>query len=882
MGIVFRARDAKLQREVALKLLPDHFAGDPERLARFQREAQVLASLNHPNIAQVHGLEESAGTPCIVMELVEGDTIQDRLKLGAMPIDDALQIARQVAEALEAAHEKGIVHRDLKPANIKIAPGHKVKVLDFGLAKTLLDAQSVTLSNSPTLMSASVPGMILGTAAYMSPEQAKGQDADHTTDVWAFGCVLYEMVTGAPVFDGGTVSEIIAGVLKSEPDWNRLPADTPENVRRLLRRCLQKDRKRRLQNIGDARIEIEDAPAAPAAQQTPIKQSDVGRRERLAWVIGVTLLGVTVLGFSIGLTFLSTGSGREAIPDRPLVRLRVDLGPEAMPGTMITAAISPDGARIVFPWRNSDGAQILATRKLDESRVTPLPGTEDAVNPFFSRDGRWIGFVSRGSLKKVLVEGGAPITLANIANPRGATWAADDYIIAPLSNGRPLSLIPAAGGETQLLTELDGDELSQRWPQILPDGRAVIFTGRSPTLNSYENATIDAFTITTKERRTLWRGGYFGRYVPSRGTKGHLLYIHEGVLFGVPFDPQRLELEGTPSAIVEGVATDPISGGGQFDVSTNGTLVFLDGPGTRSWSMLSLDASGKTEPLQPKPGMYYSPRFSPDGRRLAFAVEAGNGSDIFVYDFASQSTTRLTFSQQGNIEPLWTPDGKHIVYRSTRPRVLWWIRADGGEPVRLTSTTDQDILPTSFSLDGTRLVYQEGGNVFILPLDLSDPDRPKPGTREPLLSSPANETFATFSLDGRWIAYVSNESGRNEVYVRRSSVPAGKWQISAGGGNFAMWSRTGHEIFYVGPDNRIMVAEYQTSGDSFVVRKTRQWSSTQIFSPGFVPLNLSPDGKRVALLEDPALRAEKKENLHVTFLLNFFDELRRRAPVTGK
>jgi serine/threonine-protein kinase len=880
MGIVFRARDTKLRRDVALKLLPHHLVDNPERLARFEREAHVLASLNHPNIAQIYGVEESLTNRCIVMELIQGETLEERLQRGPIPIDEVLRIAKQIAEALETAHEKGIVHRDLKPANIKVAPDTTVKVLDFGLAKASHHPQAAVLSNSPTMIGGSAPGVILGTAAYMSPEQAKGQDANHTADVWGFGCVLYEMVTGARAFGGQTAGEIIAAVLKSEPDWDRLPVDTPENLRRLLRRCLQKDRKHRLQNLGDARLEIEDAQS-DASQRESLDRRAVQRTQRLVWVLGIGLLGAVA-----ALAWLSSWPQRNALePDRPLLRFSVDLGPEAEAGAMITAAISPDGTRIVFPWRDAGGSQILAARKLDESTVTRLAGTEGAVNPFFSPDGRWIGFVARGSLKKVLADGGAPITLASLNNPRGATWTADDSIIAPLTNRAALARIPGNGAAARLVTQLDGEELSHRWPQILPGGRAVLFTGRSPTLNSYENAAIDVVTLATKERRTLWRGGYFGRYVPSRGRRGHLLYIHEGVLFGVPFDPERLELEGTPSPVLERVAADPLSGGGQFDVSTNGTLVYLEGSGTRAWSLVTLTADGKTEAIVPNPAMYYSPRFSPDGRRLAFAIEAGNGSDIFVYDFANRSTTRLSFDQQGNIEPIWTPDGQHIVYRSIRRAALWWVRADGvGEPQRLYSSSAPAIQATAFSPDGRRLAFQEERDpsdsldVSILPLDVSDPDHPRPGAPQRLLSTSANETLAAFSPDGQWIAYSSDESGQSEVYVRRDSEPAGKWQVSIGGGSLPMWSRTGREILYRGPGNRIMVAAYQVSGDSLVPRQPRQWSSIPTLSPGFTNLDLAPDGKRIAALL--SLEPPRTGTLHVTFLLNFFDELKRSAPAT--
>lgn len=526
---------------------------------------------------------------------------------------------------------------------------------------------------------------------------------------------------------------------------------------------------------------------------------------------------------------------------------------------------------------------MLAIRRLDQSRVIPLPGTENGQDPFFSPDGRWIGFLTAGNLKKVLVQGGAPVTLANVFTARGATWDADGSIIAALTNRSALDRIPAAGGTPQPVTKLDPGELTHRWPQVLPGGHAVLFTGRSPTLNSYENASIDVVTLKTGARKTLWRGGYFGRYVPSRGARGHLVYLHEGTLFAVPFDPGRLELEGTPIPVVEDIASDPLSGGGQFDVSATGTMVYLAGGGAPAWMLVSLDAAGKTKPILNQAGMYYSPRFSPDGRKLALAVEAGSGSDIFIHDFARESMSRLTFNQQGNIEPVWTPDGKYIVYRSVRGGALWWVRADGGgEPRRLQEAPGPEIQACSFSPDGTRLAYQvtnlsTGSDVFILPLDLSDPDRPKPGQPQPLMATAAGERYPAFSPDGRFMAYQSDDSGVYEVYVRRVDGPAATWQISAGGGRMARWSHGGRQIFYQAPGNRIMVADYDLAGDSIVPRKPRLWSPTQLFDPGYLNLDIAPDGKRFAVFLPPPARTEKEGAVHVTFLLNFFDELRRRA-----
>jgi serine/threonine-protein kinase len=570
-------------------------------------------------------------------------------------------------------------------------------------------------------------------------------------------------------------------------------------------------------------------------------------------------------------------------PDQPLIRLNVDLGREAVAGELVTAAISPDGSRIVFPRRGADGRIVLATRRLDEAKVTELPGTGGGFSPFFSPDGQWIGFFANRALQKILVQGGAPVILATGSTPRGGTWDWDgNSIIAALNNRSMLFRVPAAGGSIEPVTHFEAGEISHRWPQILPGGRAVLFTGRSPSLNTYENAAIDVVTLKTNERKTLWRGGYFGRYLPTRGKRGHLVYIHEGTLFAVPFDPKGLALEGTPVPIVDYIASDPTSGGGQFDVSATGTLVYLSGTGRRSWPMSLLDASGKTETILPNPGMYYSPRFSPDGRKLAFAIEAGNGSDIFVYDFASHSTTRLTFTQQGNIEPLWTPDGKYIVYRSIEPAAIWWIRADGGGEPQLLRKGGGEAQACSFTPDGKRLAFntinlETGIDILILPLDLTDPDHPKPGTPQPLLTSPAAERYAAFSPDGQWIAYASDESSRQEVYVRRVTEPGGKWQISTSGGNMPMWSRQGQQIFYV-VGGRIMVADYEVTGNSFVRHNPRLWSPAQVFDPGYLILDLAPDAKRFAVFVNPAPPTENPATVHVTFLLHFFDELRRRVP----
>jgi serine/threonine-protein kinase len=862
MGAVYRATDTKLGRDVALKVLPEAFASDPDRLARFTREAQVLASLNHPNIAAIYGVEDRT----LVMELVEGPTLAERISEGPVPLEEALEIARQIGDALEAAHEKGVVHRDLKPANIKVTPEGRVKVLDFGLAKALSnDAPAPTGDgvNSPTLtMRSTVLGMILGTAGYMAPEQAKGKPVDKRADIWAFGVVLYEMLTGQTLFEGETVSDTLAAVLTKEPDWER----TPKKVRRLLRACLEKDPKRRLRDISDAWRLLDEAPeeppAAAAASRTP-------------WIAVAAALAIAALAG----WWVAWRATRPA--DHPLTRLSVDLGPDALVGPNLTAAISPDGRRLVFSMRGPDGKQQLATRLLDQEQATLLPGTEGGFDPFFSPDGQWIGFFTSGQMKKISVQGGAAVALCPVSQAKGGSWGEDGNIITPLNHLAALSRVPAAGGTPQWLTKLAPGELTHRWPQVLPGGEAVLFTA-SPSSIAHENANIEAVSLKTGQIKVVQRGGYFGRYLPS----GHLLYVHQGVLFGVPFDPARLEVRGTPTPLVQDVAANAISGGGQFDFSSSGTLVYLPGKeSAQAWQVAWLDSFGKMQPLLAVPRDYSLPRLSPDGRKLAFF----SGADIYVHDVERNTTTQLTFNANSR-SPIWAPDGKHILFSNGSS--LAWTRSDGAsEPQRLLQSPNA-MLPWSISPDASRLAFHEtssetGTDLWTLPLDMTDPDHPKAGKPEPFLRTAADEIVARFSPDGRWIAYRSNESGSAQIYVRpfRVGAPAGsggKWQISAAGGLYGIWSNNGRELFYETPDNRIMVVDYTVSGDSFIPGKRRLWSDRQIYYPGGSNLDLAPDGKRFVVFTMPETVGGQKGSVHVTMLENFFDEVRRRIPVGSK
>jgi serine/threonine-protein kinase len=850
MGEVWRATDTKLGREVALKVLPASFAQDAERMARFEREAKVLASLNHPHIAQIYGIEERA----LVMELVEGETLK-----GPLPLQTALDYARQVADALETAHEKGVVHRDLKPGNIMITPAGVVKVLDFGLARVAAEPASDS-TNSPTqTISPTRAGVILGTAPYMSPEQARGKAADKRADIWAFGCVLYEMLTGKQAFTGETTTDILAAVVTKEPDLEKVPA----KVRRLLRKCLEKDPRKRLRDIGDAWELVEEVGQA----LSPTNAS----RSSAPWIAAVALaLVAAFLGFALW---------RATRPiDHPLTRFSVNLGPDALPGQNLTAAISPDGRRLVFAARGPDGKQQLATRLLDQAQATFLTGTENGSDPFFSPDGQWIGFTAGAELKKISVQGGAPVTLSRAARGvPGASWGRDGNINAALGTGVPLSRIPAAEGPPQPLTRLGSGEITHRWPQVLPGGDTVLFTSASAGLE--ENASIEAISLKTGQIKIVQRGGYYGRYLPG----GFLVYVRQGVLFGVRFDPARLEVRGPPTPLVEDLAANPITGGGQFDFSATGTFVYAAGKSAaQAWQVAWLDSSGKTQPLVATPGAYLYPRLSPDGRKLAFT---GDGQDVYVHDLERDTTTRLTFTGHGSW-PVWTPDGRHIVFEfDANDYSLYWIRSDGaGDPQRILENPNFT-RPWSISPDGRWLASIEidpatGFDLWTLPLDITDPDHPRPGKPEPFLRTPADEVVPRFSPDGRWIAYRSNESGRNEIYVRPFPAGSGgKWQVSSVGGLYAFWANNGRELFYETADNRIMVVNYTVNGPSFVRGKPRLWSDKQLFFTGTSNLDLAPDGKRFVVLSLPETPAGgEKGTVHVTILENFFDEVRRRIP----
>ena len=887
MGEVYQAHDTKLGRDVAIKVLPANFVNDPERLSRFQREARMLAALNHANIATIYGLEQSGGTSYLVMELVSGETLAERVKGdGAVPIEEALAIAKQIAEALEAAHEKLIIHRDLKPANVKVTPEGKVKVLDFGLAKAFSgDETGSDPSNSPTLsQAATMQGVILGTAAYMSPEQARGKAVDKRTDIWAFGCVLYELLTGKAAFHGEDVTDILAAVVRAEPDWQALPTATPLKVRDLLRRCLQKDRRQRVHDAADVRIEIEEALAAPPTADAGAAARAIGGwRERLTQATAA-LFAIVAIAFAIGFELrapksqqqmrLSTEIGADA-------NLYTDYGPAAM--------LSPDGTRLALVATGSDQKRRIYVRSLDQLQARALSGTEGAINPFFSPDGQWLGFFADGKLKKISAQGGgAAVTLCDAANGRGGSWGEDGTIVFTSDFRVALSKVPSAGGTPQPLTTLDkqAGEITQRWPQVLPGGKAVLFTSSvvAGAGAGFEDGATVVYSIASGQRKTVQRGGFHARYLPS----GHLVYMHEGTLLAVPFDLKRLEVTGQPAPILEGVVTAPDSGGAQFSFSETGNFAYIAGhSGGVNVSIYWMDREGKFTPLRQTPSAYYNLAFSPNGKRLALDIIDGKRRDIWLYEWERDTLTRLTFAGEANSFPVWTPDGQRITYSSVDKdgaNNLWWIRADGaGDTQRLTESKSPQFA-RSWHPDGKVLAFNQitaTSDIMTLPIEGNEKSGWKPGQPKPFLNSTFLEQSPAFSPDGHWLAYHSTESGSYEVYVRPFPGPGGKWQISTGGGIIPKWSRNGKELFYRTMDDKLMVVTYTTSGDSFHADKPQLWAPGQFTDRGATyNFDLHPDGKRFAVLKAPGTEQTAPAN-KVNFIFNFFDELRSKFP-TGK
>jgi serine/threonine-protein kinase len=900
MGEVYRARDTKLQRDVALKVLPQLFAVDADRLARFEREAQVLASLNHPHIAAIYGLEQSGGAQMLVLELVEGGTLADRLEHArpqadggshGLPIPEALSVARQIADGLQAAHERGIVHRDLKPSNVAITHDGQVKVLDFGLAKLDIEAPaeapasdpnaatmpplagaSKSAMTSPAAMTAA--GIILGTAPYMSPEQAKGRPADKRSDVWAFGCVLYEMLTGRPAFSGEDLSDTLANVLKSEPDWAALPSNVPPAIRTLVQKCLEKDRRKRIADISVAAFILDD----PNLLAAPVAAGHVSPVSPRRWQSAALALAALILGSAITIPSVRYAMRGEAAG--PLSRLAITAsGPTAFlsANNDREIAISPDGSRIAYVGGNGT----IFVRSLDQLEPVALTGLGLPRGLFFSPDGQWIGFFDAAiALRKVPVTPGPVITLCKISGPpRGAAWGTDSTIVFATNDpATGLLRVPEGGGDPVVLTKpnTQNDEQDHWWPAVLPDGKGLLFT-IVPATGSVDNARVAVVDPQGGAQKLLIDRGSDAHYVSS----GHLLYAQTGTVRGVGFDLGRLEVKTTAITVLPQVTTTRF-GAGEFDVAGNGTLVYRPlGQQTAARTLVWVDRQGHEEAVPLPPRAFQSPRVAPDGKRVALEIQG----DIWIWTIGRDTIARLTFDPALDQFPVWTPDGRRIVFGSDRTSNgqanLYVQNADGsGSNERLTESPNQQF-PMSVAPDGKQLVYRESApslDLMLLPFD-----QPKQGRA--LVNTSFAEQNGEVSPDGRWLAYQSNESGRFEIYVRPfPNVEAGRWQISTSGGIQPLWSKNGQELFYVATTG------LGANGAMMAVRvEGNRWdavAAAKLFDDSYYhgaaagsghSYDVALDGKRFLMIKSGG-GSESPDSSALIVVQNWFGELTKLVP----
>jgi serine/threonine-protein kinase len=879
MGAVYRARDTRLGRDVALKVLSPELAADPDRLARIEREARLLAALNHPHIAAIYGIEQVDGVGGLILELVEGPTLDDRIARGRLSLDETWHIAKQIAEALEAAHEKGIIHRDLKPANIKITPDGNVKVLDFGLATVRdVDGAPLDLATSPTMMR-TTPGMILGTAPYMSPEQATGREADRTADVWAFGCVLYEMLTGCRAFDGDGVGEILAAILKADPDWRRLPADTPEGIRRLLRRSLQKDQKLRFRDIRDARLEIEDLARAETAEIWPgperaQKPGADARKWRFAAVLATVVLSGAVAASAAWLAMRSA-------PPRMTRLMIAPSGTAAFNGSINGRgiAISPDGSQVIYVGNN--GTQLFA-RPLD--RLEPVALTAPGALRGFclSPDGLSVAFVEEYTLKKVALAGGPTVTLGGFGggNLAGITWGANGTIVfATDASSTGLLQVPEAGGQPSVLTRPDSGrgEVDHSWPESLPGGRAVLYTVINQ--GGINNAQVAVLDLQTGVQKMLVRGGSHARYVPS----GHLVYAASGTLRAVRFDLNRLEAVGASVPVVAQLRTSA-EGSADFDVASNGTLVYVFGPlQVSARALVWVDRQGQEESIKAPARAFQYPRLSPDGTRVALDIR-DQENDIWIWEFARETLTRFTHDPALDRFPAWTPDSRRLLFASDRigaPNVFWQAADGSGAPEQLSNQATGEQMPMSVTPDGAQLLVRSGiPQGFDLTLLMLSGDHHV----EALLHTPSSEQNGEISPDGRWLAYQSNESGQPEVYVRPfQGVDGGRWLVSSGGGLQPLWAPGGGELFYLSPRGALMSVRVERAPTWTAAAPTKLFDGPYRFGGGAEAFgrayDVSRDARRFLMIKDVKEPAPTAAPLSLIVVQNWTEELKARVPV---
>ena len=883
MGEVYRATDSNLKRSVAIKVLPASVAGDADRLARFQREAEVLAALNHPNIGAIYGLKKTPDFTALVMELVEGEDLSQRIARGAIPIDEMLPIAKQIADALEAAHEQGIIHRDLKPANIKVRADGTVKVLDFGLAKAMDPAgvSSANAMNSPTLsMHATMHGVILGTAAYMAPEQARGKTVDKRADIWAFGVVLYEMLTSRRAFPGDDITDTIVSVVSKEPDWSALPVATTVGLRRLLARCLKKEPKVRLQAIGEARAQIDELISG-APDEMPIavvaQPASVSRR-RSAVVASMTLLvGAAVAAIA---TWALTRTAPAKVQPMRFALVSTAAQALAVSANDRDLVLSADGAHLVYVSGND--AQVMV-RAIDQLDAVPLRGIIGARSPFLSPDGRWVGFFTGagGELKKVSIAGGPALPLCPITNgARGASWGPDDTIVFATNDASTgLLRVAASGGEPKVLTRPDiaHGEADHVFPSVLPGGRAVLFT-ILPSGGAIETAQVAVLDLTTGHYKTLIHGGSQAEYVEP----GYLVYALAGTLRAVRFDPAKLDVLSDPVPVVESVTT-LASGAAEFSVSRQGALVYVPGGatgGTRS--LMWVTRQGHEDPIAAAPSRgYISPRLSPDGTRVAVYI-ADQQSDIWILDLAHQTLTRLTDAPSIDQYPVWTPDSRRVIFSSNRAGItnLFWQAADNTGTVDRLATSPSAQFPISISPDGTRLIVREtatktGADLRVLRLDASATAPAPPRQTEPLVQTTFNEDNGEISPDGHWLAYQSNEGGQFQISVRPfPNVDSGHWTISTTGGTKPLWARTGKELFYIDGTSAVTSVPIQTVPTFSNGTPTKVFEGRYYTSASSRTYDVSPDGQRFLMIK----ATSNDQAPSMVIVLNWLEELKARLP----
>ena len=877
MGEVYRARDTRLDRIVAVKVLPTHLADKPDLRERFEREARTVAGLNHPHICVLHDIGQQDGADYLVMEYLEGETLADRLKRGPLPLEQALQYAIEIADALDKAHRKGVTHRDLKPGNIMLTKSG-AKLLDFGLAKLKQEAApaNVSLSDLPTANDPlTAQGAIVGTLQYMAPEQLEGKEVDARTDIFAFGTVVYEMTTRKRAFEGNTQASVISAIMSSDPQpMSSLEPMTPPALDRVVKKCLAKEPDRRWQDASDLCDELKwiaEGSSQLLSQATgPWHGSRaLGRRARFA-AIGALLLVAMVASL---VTWILKPSA--APSPRPVSRFAITLlSGQQLAGLASgpAVALSPDGSNLAYIARQG-GTQQLYLRAMDSLESKPIPGTEGAVNPFFSPDGQWLGFFAAGKLMKVPVEGGLTVTLSSAATPQGASWSGQGVIGFGISTNSVLLQVPESGGTPQALTNRSKTEISHRWPEFLPGGKAVLFTAGDNALN-FASAHIVAQSVGAAERHSLIQAGTQPHYASS----GHLVYAQGGNLMAVAFDPRELAVMGTATPVVEGVLQALRNGNAQYNLSATGSLVYVPGGVQSTESRLVWVARNGTErPLGAPVHVYVNPRVSPDGRRVAVTVE-DQEDQIWLYDLSRETLTRFTFEGTLNNPAVWTPDGKRIAFQSQKggPGNLSWQLADGSGGLERLATSDFTQVPASWSPDGRFLAYFEvspttGYDIWVLRVS----DR----KAQPFLQTSFNESVPLFSPDGHWIAYISDESGRFEVYVQPYPGPGGKFQISAEGGMEPVWNPNGRELFYRSGE-KMMAVDVATQ-PSFSAGKPHllfegPYLPTRLTFPNY---DVSRDGQSFLMLK-PVEQSEAAPT-QINVVLNWFEELKQKVP-TGK